>query len=214
MKIIQKRPAIFIAALSLLTFLVLLPSVLKIDHISDFDLLVETKIASMWSPTLVSFFLVVTQLGNIFFLLPLSLILFLFLLSKKHMYESYLLLLSMFTGALFVLILKELTKIPRLASGLVTENSFSFPSGHTTLTTIFFLMLGYLLRHHIKNPVTRFIFEAFCVAVVVLVGLSRIYLNVHRPSEVVAGFLLGVFCVSISTIICHKFCNRKLNQAS
>jgi hypothetical protein len=32
--------------------------------------------------------------------------------------------------------------------------------------------------------------------------------------EVVAGFLLGVFCVSISTIICHKFCNKKLGQAS
>lgn len=210
----KKHSAIFIAIFSLVTFIVLLPSILSIDHISGLDLFVENSMPSLWSPELISFFLFITQIGNISVLLPLSVALFLFLAIKRHVYESYLFATAMFLGTFLVLALKELTKIPRLANALVTENSFSFPSAHTAMTTIFFLTLGYIFGHRIKNSAARFIFEAVCVSVIALVGFSRIYLSVHRPSEVFAGFLLGVFCVSISTILCHKLCNRKLNQAS
>lgn len=211
---VKKHSAAFIATFSFAAFLVLLPSISTFDHISNLDMLVEHMVPSFWSPALVLLFFAITEIGSISVLLPLSTILFLLLVLKKHTCESYLFGIAMSLGVILVLVLKEITRIPRLASGLAYESSFSFPSAHATMTAIFFLTLGYIFAHHIKNVTARTIFEVFCVSIIILVGFSRIYLSVHRPSEVFAGFLLGAFCVSISTLISHKLCNKNLHRAS
>lgn len=194
----------FITVFSFLAFIILLPSIFKIEQLSNFDLFVSSNVSKLWSPGLTSFFIAVTQIGNIGLLLPISFVLFIFLIYKNDFYESFILALSTFGGAVSVLFLKELTKIPRLDAGLIHEASFSFPSGHATMTTVFFLTIGYILRDRIKNLPLKMLFEVMCISLVILVGLSRIYLGVHRPTEVAAGFLLGTFCVSISIVVGHK----------
>lgn len=206
---LKKNLAIFIAIFSLLAFIVFLPSVFKINTFSDFDLLISENVSHFWSDGLTTFFLTITGLGNIFVLLALSIILLLLLISRRRFYESFVLLSSILAGSLSVMIFKEFTKVPRLENSLIEELSFSFPSGHTAMTTIFFLTLGYLLRDRIKNLTTRLVFEVVCVCIIVLVGFSRIYLGVHRPTEVVAGFLLGTFCVSLSIVLGHIFVMKK-----
>lgn len=205
---LKRKLASFIAVFSLSTFVILLPSFLKIDHLSNFDILVSKNISGLWSPTLTSFFIIVTEIGNINLLLPLSLLIFIFLVYRNYIYESVVFVLSTIGGAISVFILKELTKIPRLEVSLVHESSFSFPSGHTTMATIFFLVIGYIVRDHIENFRERMFFETACMVLVILVGFSRIYLGVHRPTEVVAGFILGVFSVSASISIGHYFGRR------
>jgi hypothetical protein len=98
----KKHSAIFIAIFSLVTFIVLLPSILVIDHISNFDLFFENNIPIFWSPTLISFFLVVTEMGSISFLLPLFVLLFLFLILKKYVYETYLFVIAAFSASNFL----------------------------------------------------------------------------------------------------------------
>ncbi|WP_072392272.1 phosphatase PAP2 family protein [Hyphomicrobium sp. CS1GBMeth3] len=76
-------------------------------------------------------------------------------------------------------------------------SSESFPSGHTTNSTIVYLMLGMMLaRVEASYPVKLFIFGV-CVAISLMVGLSRIYLGVHWPTDVLAGWAVGAAWVLV-----------------
>ncbi|QND69165.1 phosphatase PAP2 family protein (plasmid) [Mesorhizobium loti] len=67
----------------------------------------------------------------------------------------------------------------------------SFPSGHATLSTIVFLTLGALLTGVNADRRVKFYFVALAVFLTVMVGLSRVYLGVHYPTDVFAGWSVG-----------------------
>ncbi len=67
----------------------------------------------------------------------------------------------------------------------------SFPSGHAMLSAVTFLTLGALLARTNGDHRIRVYFMSLAVLLTVLVGLSRIYLGVHYPSDVLAGWCLG-----------------------
>lgn len=69
--------------------------------------------------------------------------------------------------------------------------TFSFPSGHASGATIAYGLLAYLAWNLLPQP-WSYVAVAAAVALIVLVGISRIYLGAHFPSDVVAGWLLGI----------------------
>jgi undecaprenyl-diphosphatase len=80
---------------------------------------------------------------------------------------------------------------PDLVAPLVRVVTASFPSGHATMSAITYLTLGALLaRTHSQIPV-RIYFMTLAGLLTVLVGLSRIYLGVHYPTDVLAGWCIG-----------------------
>jgi undecaprenyl-diphosphatase len=80
---------------------------------------------------------------------------------------------------------------PDLVTHLVTTETPSFPSGHSTASAAVYLMLGALLARFQRRRRLRLFFVGLAVAITVLVGFSRVYLGVHWPSDVVAGWTLG-----------------------
>lgn len=66
-----------------------------------------------------------------------------------------------------------------------------FPSGHATLSTIVFLTLGALLARAEPDPRIKTFLVGVAVFLTVMVGLSRMYLGVHYPSDVIAGWCIG-----------------------
>jgi membrane-associated phospholipid phosphatase len=68
--------------------------------------------------------------------------------------------------------------------------SYSFPSGHAFGTVIFYGQLAYLTANHLVHP-WNMITTALVWLGIFMVGVSRVYLNAHYPSDVVAGWILG-----------------------
>jgi membrane-associated phospholipid phosphatase len=91
--------------------------------------------------------------------------------------------------------IKQLIGRPRpdRSLGLVTENGFSFPSGHTLTATVLAGLLAYLLVRVVRSYVARLLILLAAITAVLLVGLSRVYLGVHYPSDVLGSFALGLF---------------------
>ena len=84
---------------------------------------------------------------------------------------------------------------------LVTEHGFSFPSGHSMAAMAFFGLLVWLIWHYEKDKPMRI---ACCVAlsvVIVMVGVSRIYLGVHYASDVIGGFCVSLAWLTLYTRI-------------
>ena len=80
---------------------------------------------------------------------------------------------------------------PELVSHLVLVSDASFPSGHAMMSAAIYLTLGSLLAQ--TQPLTRMRIYILSVAValVLLIGISRVFLGVHWPSDVLAGWCLG-----------------------
>ncbi|MBZ9672205.1 phosphatase PAP2 family protein [Mesorhizobium sp. ES1-3] len=80
---------------------------------------------------------------------------------------------------------------PELVSHLVNETSLSFPSGHAMLSAVTYLTLGSLAARFLPGRTAKVYVLFLAVLTTVLVGVSRIYLGVHWPSDVLAGWCAG-----------------------
>jgi undecaprenyl-diphosphatase len=109
----------------------------------------------------------------------------------KQWAAIYFCLISLVGGLILESALKIIFGRTRPPFGLVVERSFSFPSGHATMAAIFFLLLIYLFKDQFKNKINRIVFINVNVALIILVGFSRLYLGVHWFTDVLGGFVIG-----------------------
>lgn len=80
---------------------------------------------------------------------------------------------------------------PDLVAQLAHAQSSSFPSGHAMLSAVAYLTLGVLLaRAHVRKRTKVFVMS-FAIGLTLLIGVSRVYLGVHWPTDVLAGWALG-----------------------
>ena len=117
-----------------------------------------------------------------------------YLLLARHYPVALLVLAAALGGLLLSNLLKGLYDRPRpdLVPHLVYVSTESFPSGHAMLSAVVYLTLGALLARLAEGWWTRVYFVAMAVALTVLVGVSRVYLGVHYPTDVVAGWSAGL----------------------
>jgi undecaprenyl-diphosphatase len=79
--------------------------------------------------------------------------------------------------------------------------SYSFPSGHALFSVCVFGVLAAVTTARVRQSWVRAVVWSFAAALVLLIGLSRIYLGVHYPSDVVAGYLAAAIWVSTIAVV-------------
>ncbi len=84
---------------------------------------------------------------------------------------------------------------PALWSQLITENSYSFPSGHALGSMVLYGFLAYLLVQRFQSH--RWLIYGIATLLIGSIGLSRIYLGIHWPTDVVAGYSIGFLWLSL-----------------
>jgi undecaprenyl-diphosphatase len=115
-------------------------------------------------------------------------------LRLQRQYKTmWLVLLAPLSGAILSTCLKLLFARPRpdfvLQAATMTQ---SFPSGHSMLSAVVYLSLGALLAQHAPRRRIKAYFLSVALCLTGLVGLSRIYLGVHYPTDVLAGWTVGL----------------------
>lgn len=90
---------------------------------------------------------------------------------------------------------------PALLEPELLPTSFSFPSGHAFLSAAIYLTAAALLTQIIVKPATRALVLAAAALVAVLIGASRVYLGVHYPSDVLAGWTLGLCWAALCWVV-------------
>ncbi len=131
-------------------------------------------------------------------LLTLGASLFLALDGKKHM--ALFVCGSIVSGLLASAVLKRYFDRPRpdIVPHAVYVSSSSFPSGHSMMSAVTYLVLGALLARSQERKFVKAYFLLGAVFLTILIGVSRVYLGVHWPTDVLAGWTAGavwaLFC--------------------
>ena len=172
-----------------------------INQMSSLDTWMNEKVVLLWSAPLNEVMIFITNIASPFNLFLFSALLFIVFIVKKRWYHVVLLLTGMIGGTLFEITIKFLTHREHPTNSLVEISGYSFPSGHATMATIFFLLLLYAFKDDIKNKVLRRLFILGTILAFILIGLSRVYLNAHWFSDVLAGFALGIFWFTLAALV-------------
>ena len=96
----------------------------------------------------------------------------------------------------------------------VALHSWSFPSGHSLFSFCFFGVLAGLLMHRVKPLLWRIVIWCSSAALVAAIGLSRIYLGVHYPSDVLAGYLAAAVWVTAMVGLDRVRSARRVRKSS
>jgi len=161
------------------------------DHISGFDQNVIAAVQGWEAPGLTGLMEGFSWIGSTVGTMLISVLAFLFLAFVLGHRKELIFFVAVVGGsallnqALKYAFHRERPNIHRL----VEETGYSFPSGHSMAAFALYGALAYLLWKNVRGAAGRVALISVCFAMILAIGLSRIYLGVHYPSDVVAGYL-------------------------
>ncbi len=142
------------------------------------------------SDTMTPFARCITNFANMYWLIGMSVLLFIIIKNKK---TSILFFINLVLSALTNFILKQIIQRPRpIEHRIIDEKGYSLPSGHSMVSMAFYGFLIFFIYKNIKNKYIKIALITLLSILIISIGISRIYLGVHYTSDVLAGFLVAI----------------------
>ena len=153
----------------------------------------------------------VTAIGGVNILTLLTVIVTGYLLAARKAATALFVIIAIAGGSALSVALKAVYVRPRpdVVVHFVQVDTTSFPSGHATNSAIVFLTLGTLLASTRRDRRTSIYLIAAAIMLTLLVGVSRVYLGVHWPSDVVAGWCIGAAWAAMCSLLARVLQDRR-----
>lgn len=180
-------------ALNLILLGVFLSIGLAVRNSSDgilFDVSLLSFISENTNDIIFNFMKFISFIGSEIFLFPALGIIIIFTIVKKKSYITKLLLLSSLGSWLLNYGLKQIFQRTRpLDFILVKQGGLSYPSGHSMVTMSMYLTIAFLLSQRYRDK--KNIIYTISIIFILLMGLSRMFLGVHWPTDIIGGYIAG-----------------------
>ena len=173
---------------------------------NQFDKYIQEQMRPLAVPALLPFWIYLTFFGSFAFLFPAWLIFILISIWHRKIRFGLSVAGVAIGGFLSVQILKQIFQRHRPSTPLIPSLiDYSFPSGHSTSSFIFCAVLIYTLWHSSVSRSLRIAGISFLMILAFSIGLSRVVLNAHYPTDVTAGFCFG----ALWSIGWYRFIHKK-----
>ncbi len=180
-----------LVVLSLFIFFKLAEDIVEKEVIS-FDVTIIHWVYSFRSPQMTEIMKGITFFGGDIFLTT-AIIYVILLLVRTHKKDAFIFSFILAFGTGLNILLKSIFQRPRPSfSPLIHESSYSFPSGHAMNSFVFYTCLSFFIFRRIRNRRWGMVLIILSAVAIVLIGLSRVYLGVHYPSDIIAGYAAGL----------------------
>lgn len=186
--------------LSLYLFAKMAEDVIEKEYILVIDRWISLHINDVHTPILNTLMIMLTRFDGWVGILAFSIGFTLFIVYKKWYRDLLYYLISVGGATITFTLIKLIVQRVRPGSDLLHVASYSFPSGHATMATAVALSVYFIFAKRVHLASLRILLLFVCVVWVFIVSFSRVYLDVHWLSDVIAGFGLGLFWITLLTI--------------
>lgn len=173
------------------------------DPLVVLDVRLHNSVPLMRSPGMTWFMLAITELGSPVFLWLLCIGSALIAWSRDHRRLAVTFLAAIAGSGLLSVILKAAVSHPRPSDALIAAHEASFPSGHVLSGAVVYGLLASLILDSNARPRTRAIGTTLLVLLVIGIGLSRLYLGVHWPSDLLGSLAIALVCLALLLFFLH-----------
>ena len=185
-------------SLSILFFAAIVDSLSEKGALFHLDPKINAYMIRVADPRLTGLLETITDLGSIYLVVMLAVIVGVILFIRKSWWRLLALFFAVGVGQAALHIIKVAFQRPRPKTEMFVF-SYSFPSGHVFSATVIYGFCIYLSFRFINNATVRWIVSSLLAFLILLIGFSRIYLGVHWFSDTLAGFVTGIawllFCI-------------------
>ncbi|MBC7655244.1 MAG: phosphatase PAP2 family protein [Oligoflexus sp.] len=185
------------------------------NEMMNFDEFITNHIIFYRSPHLNIIMKYITFVGDIFGYIILCVIFGLFFYFKKNWRVSLQITLVLVLASGINVFLKNFISRPRpLINRIMYANFYSFPSGHAMSAIVFYGFISYLSLLLLNKTWQKGLIITFCILMIFAIGISRIYLGVHYPSDILAGYLAGMAWLMFCLVVLNILTLRKIRLNS
>ena len=197
-QIVKRNMRWIILLICLVVFIAIAKDIFEKEVIS-FDESIYSVVSIFICQPITNIFKVITNLGSAIPLIAISIGTILFLKDKK--YGKYISI-NLIVITLLSIVMKNLFQRPRPTEHrIINETGYSFPSAHSMVNMAFYGFLVYLIYKYVDNRYVKWGLCTILTCLIIAIGISRIYLGVHYPSDVLGGFCFSLVYLALYTNI-------------
>lgn len=190
--------------LSVTLFFVMLKFVLDKNVSFVWDEKIRPLINTIRTPQLDHWVELFSDLNSTVGVVLFSLLVVIIFIFNKWFKDIKFYLISVIGAVIAYISIKLIVQRIRPSLAIVDIGGYSFPSGHTTLATTISLALYFIFVKKLHSETLKILLLFICISWPLMIAASRVYLDVHWLSDVIAGLCLGVFWVTLLTFFFKK----------